>query len=188
MRQHIPPNRWYLSTKLYVVTPQWLKSWLWEQLYREQYIYRLWNVLFYHITHRLVIGKCSVVDSEIFIRFIVAMLSAGCPRNRGLFPGKGKKLVCSRKRPASLQWVLKAYFPEVKRLGRNADNCLSSRTHAKKQWGYTFTPTYTFVAVIWTTYPLFVICVHWTYVTGKPAVLHCGNQQSVLCRPTYLFE
>jgi len=47
----------------------------------------------------------------------VALLPVGCPRNRGLFPGKGKKLISSRKRPASLPWVLKAHFPEQKRLG-----------------------------------------------------------------------
>jgi len=117
----------------------------------------------------------------------VAILPAGCPKIRGLFPGNGKKHISSRKLPASLQCIMKAHFPDVKRLGSNADNCLSSHAHAKKQWGHTFTPTYTFVAVIRTTYPLFVICVHWTYLTGQPAVFHCGNQQSVFCRPT-LFE
>ena len=165
--------------------PKWLISWLWKQFYREEYSYRLWNILWYRITYRLEIGRYSVVD---WYSCIVAILPAGCPINRSFFPGKGKKLISSQKRPASLQWVLDAHSPELKRLGHNADNCLSSRAHAKKQWGYTFTPTYTFVAVITTTYPLFFIYVHWTYFTGQPVLLHRGNQQSVLCRPTYLFE
>jgi hypothetical protein len=78
----------------------------------------------------------------------MAILLAGRPRNHGLFPVNGRKLISSLKRPASLQWILKAYFPEVKQLGPNVYNCISSRAHTKKQWGCTFTPTYTFVAVI----------------------------------------
>jgi hypothetical protein len=99
---------------------------------------------------------------------IVAILPAGCPRNRGLFPGKGKRLISSHKRPASLQWVLKAHFPEVKRPRCDGDNCLSSRAHAKKQWGYTFTPTYTSVAVIRTIIP----CLLYAYIEPTlPAIL-----------------
>jgi hypothetical protein len=39
----------------------------------------------------------------------------------------------------SIQWVPGAFFPEVKRLGSEADNALASSVEVKDKWSYTST-------------------------------------------------
>jgi hypothetical protein len=95
---------------------------------------------------------------------VVATLTTGCPRDRGLIPGKGTIFITSQKPPGPLQWALKVHLPEVKRPGRKAHNSPSSSAHAKKEWSYTSTPTYAFVAVIRTT--LSLVCYMCTLSLG----------------------
>jgi hypothetical protein len=76
-------------------------------------------------------------------------LRAGRPRGRSSSPGRFKNFLFSTSSRSALgptqppiQWVPRALFPGIKRLGREADHSPPASAEVKKMWIYTSTPPY----------------------------------------------
>jgi hypothetical protein len=84
------------------------------------------------------VANCRSRDSPVWI---VTRLEAGWPRNRGSGP------VAYIFSFLSIQWLVGALSPQVKRPGREDDHSLPSNIEVKNTWNYSSTPLY--VSMAW---------------------------------------